>query len=538
MQYISPFQTLGIEAKDISPDGMKLAKKKLLAELELSDTATILRGGKEMTKDDALKAFDNLGGTSDWYFHGLVTKDKPLLDFLEKQIVSPKILYTGYTNPEFIAWLSPYVAYSFQKIQLQAFKGHQAGVLKHLWQEMPKLMDEYALEKTEIFVEQYITNHIETLEDISLKIKDFKRFSYAEIKDFYNPAFIDCLAVLPKPFQYLKDSYAVTLYNFAVYTWNTAYYSRAIDAINAASRLQLSPYEHNLVREGLAFFNSKDDWTNFLWQWEDRSVFKTNNWFTNKLSWLMWLVAIPAVGVWRLWMYVNAFLENYSLGRALSAIVRFTLGIGTFLYVLFLIFGAIYCFAYLIHGDAITDSSYSNNISVEEKSKTENNYLFLPDIMKQIDDTIAVRQKSILGDILHKDVFNGDYSKVDSSYSDIATLKKRYALYQNAWNKYVYYEELVQKHGRYVLKKQVLDPEAVRPQMVNIIVDSTTLTVYKQVISNVVSKQFSVYSVENVLIEEPKNDAARKMNFIMLGQLKVRRDSLRLADNVLQNLVK
>jgi hypothetical protein len=532
MQYISPFQTLGIEVNDISPEGLKLAKKKLLAELELSDTTTILRGGKEMTKDDALKAFDNLGSTADWYFHGLVAKDKPLLDFLEKQIISNKILYIAYTNPEFIAWLSPYMAYSFQKIQLKALKEHKAGILKHLWQEMPKFLDEYALEEIEGKVEIYLRNRIEALDSIGIAIKERKRFTYLEVKDYYDAHFMDCLCVLPQQFQWLRDGYAVSLYNFAVHTWNSAYYSRAIDAINAASVLQLSAYEHNLVREGLAIFNS--DWSHYFWEWEDKSAFEAKNIFMQALSWILWAISFPIVWLWRLWMIPQHYLDPYVLGRILSGIVRVFLSIGTFLYALFLIiymvFGTIA--AVITRNSSTIDTTTSVNNA--DSMAYDIGYLSMPKVIQQTKDAYTANETALLE-------YNPRRSKgeQDSLVNQSIILPARLKLYETAWQNFLLYEDLVEKHSIYMQPIKRVDKNS-KIISDTLILNPPLIALYKKNFNRIVALNSSIHffdiATKTETVEKNKIiDVSIKR--IFKERMNKSLDSLRVLDSTLNQMI-
>ena len=74
MRYVSPFQELGIEIDgNLDKENLNLAKKRLLAELDLSDSSTILRGSVEMTKNDIITQFDKLASVKNWDFHRLIT---------------------------------------------------------------------------------------------------------------------------------------------------------------------------------------------------------------------------------------------------------------------------------------------------------------------------------------------------------------------------------------------------------------------------------------------------------------------------------
>ncbi|MDZ7880230.1 MAG: hypothetical protein U5L45_21315 [Saprospiraceae bacterium] len=96
MHYISPFRSLGISDFDaIDKNTLNLAKKKLLAEIDLSPTNTIIREGQELSKDTIIKTFDKLTQVNNWETHRAIAKDLPLLAFLENQTFANNIFASG-----------------------------------------------------------------------------------------------------------------------------------------------------------------------------------------------------------------------------------------------------------------------------------------------------------------------------------------------------------------------------------------------------------------------------------------------------------
>ncbi len=59
----------------------------MLAELELNDGNSILVNGKEVSKNDIIRFFDDLQQSTDLSYHVAVYRDKVLLKFLEYSIL-------------------------------------------------------------------------------------------------------------------------------------------------------------------------------------------------------------------------------------------------------------------------------------------------------------------------------------------------------------------------------------------------------------------------------------------------------------------
>ena len=124
MQYVSPLSFLPTDGA-YGPKELTLAKRKLMAEFELTGSTTIPIGGKELSRNDVIKLFDQLQNSGDIEFHVLVASDPVLLQFLEKQEINPGSVITitdEQFTPEFITWISPYFSWSFRKASVKMFR--------------------------------------------------------------------------------------------------------------------------------------------------------------------------------------------------------------------------------------------------------------------------------------------------------------------------------------------------------------------------------------------------------------------------------
>jgi hypothetical protein len=262
-QYYSTYTHLGIEddIEVLDKQSLNLAKKKLLAEIDLSPTHTILRGRKEMTKDDVLKAFDALPTDEQWRFHRIISQDSRLLAFLEDNKLErgDKIeSKPEYENTDFITFVSPYYAHSFLKIILECLEKRQPNRMDTLVYDNPFLMTDQDAEFVWSKVEQFLNDKIETLELMTEQVKKSVKFSDKEVIGFHTPSMMECLNLLPKDdFDWIRDRYALAMYNFSANTWNAGLYYRAIDFVRQAQILVLSDHEQQLIDERIAFFENE-----------------------------------------------------------------------------------------------------------------------------------------------------------------------------------------------------------------------------------------------------------------------------------------
>jgi hypothetical protein len=262
-QYYSTYTHLGIEddIETLDKQSLNLAKKKLLAEIDLSPTQTILRGRKEMTKDDVLKAFDALPNDEQWHFHRLISQDSRLLAFLEDNRLErgDKIeSKSEYENTDFINFVSPYYAYSFLKVILECLEKRQPNRMDTLVYDNPFLMTDQDVEFVWSKVEQFLNDKIETLELMTEQIKKSIKFSDKEVIGFHTLSMMECLNLLPKDdFDWIRDRYAIAMYNFSANTWNAGLHYRAIDFVRQAQMLVLSNRERRLIDERVVFFENE-----------------------------------------------------------------------------------------------------------------------------------------------------------------------------------------------------------------------------------------------------------------------------------------
>jgi len=146
MQYISPLHFIELSSADtIDRKDLLLAKKKMLAELELNDGKGIAINGKEVSKNDIIRFFDDLQQSTDLSWHLAIYHDKVLLRFLEYNILEKKDKFDNnplYTETAFIDWIGPYYATSFSIFSNDCFTSLMDDELATLLAN-PLLMNSY-----------------------------------------------------------------------------------------------------------------------------------------------------------------------------------------------------------------------------------------------------------------------------------------------------------------------------------------------------------------------------------------------------------
>jgi hypothetical protein len=127
MIYINPIEILELSDKNVSEidsNLIKKAKRKLFADIDLSDNGTLNYKGLSLTKNDCEKVIDDLENsiTLDFYFH--LASNKLLNDFLvngDDEIFSSFKQESIYKHSDFLKFISPYFAPKFDKTILKVF---------------------------------------------------------------------------------------------------------------------------------------------------------------------------------------------------------------------------------------------------------------------------------------------------------------------------------------------------------------------------------------------------------------------------------
>jgi hypothetical protein len=264
VRYISPIRHLEIDTNQVDATGnmpksvLTLAKKRLLAEIDLSQTQTVWVGSIEMTKNDVLKWFEALTQSGELGFHAMIARDRVLLDFLEKQRLEAGAFFnwdlTENEDDHFISFVSPYYKTSFNKVLVEALEKQQAPLIDTLLHYNPILMTGFDEDSTWLKIQHYVKDKLERFEGVVIDIKNKKNYTTDELKQYYDTDMLLCLNHLPDSFQKLRDDYGVALINLSGFSWNRSKYAFAQEVILIAQTLECSPRETHMIQERIKWY--------------------------------------------------------------------------------------------------------------------------------------------------------------------------------------------------------------------------------------------------------------------------------------------
>ena len=212
MQYINPIEILGLsnvaDTTSIDNEIVKKAKRKLFADIDLSDNGLFEYYGLQLTKGDCEKVIDDLTNNDLKEFYLYLASNKKLNNFLVNGNDAVFINFKQdsiFKLPEFVKFISPYFAPKFDKALLNAFENEDVEQTKSI------LKTSFLISQNDInlaykSVSNNIQNRIDEIAEIKRDIKNeesvYDEDDIDEVVDLVVENFpSDILNCLPNYFQ-------------------------------------------------------------------------------------------------------------------------------------------------------------------------------------------------------------------------------------------------------------------------------------------------------------------------------------------------
>jgi hypothetical protein len=543
MQYISPFHSLGLDTiGQIDKSSLNLAKKKMLAELELSTSGTLLRGSKELTKNDVIKTFDNLANVSDWDAHRHIAEDSTLLNFLENRTLQEDSFFLKtdiYQDESFIEFVSPYFSNSYGHVLFNCLKKNDYTIISKLINHTPKLMTEWDQQECESLAVEWINSRIEILEEISYQVKKGTRFREKEVSHLYETDFISCLNILTDDFQWLRDKYIMTLYNYSAYLWNNYQRKKAKNIIDIAGRFKCSSYERGLLQERIQFFDNSElsNWLSIYWRMFYMVFFEKPLGVTLAISWIFKIIAAPVILPYLGWARLYNYIEEYSVGRAILSIGNLGLYLFGILYSIWLVSFPL--------GFIITSIADSDSKTLKFDNKIFQGVPFEHQLYEDMPLTIGNIQDSIKKyENLLRNFDLDDKSIAVKWQLTLDTLKERKQLYEVTYSDFKDLRETLAAKNKLAQTDSTIKFRIETDKDMLILADSFDL--YKLHMERIVQLNASWQNASAInqarRIKMKDNKLQAQVDSILAKQFLKRseiiKDSIRIYDRILQNLKK
>lgn len=215
MSYLSPFQLLDLQLgpEGLSSKDLKRAKKRLLAELELSPGQQLQLAGKRLSKNDLLELFEQLEDPAERDLHQRIYRHKSLLQFLEygqlSYLKSGDKLLKQSGQSDLAQFVAPHFAKQYSEALVDALKAKDLEQIEAIPPAEELLPEQYV---AACYQDSYylIRDHQKRVEELP----DKERAPFMTERELLFELEKDsilCYNALPDYFQVTRDAFAETI---------------------------------------------------------------------------------------------------------------------------------------------------------------------------------------------------------------------------------------------------------------------------------------------------------------------------------------
>ncbi len=220
MKYTSPLHLLPERnTADLSSSELKRWKQELLLQFDLHQSATITVKDQEYDKNSILEAFELLKDSPE--YHLRLYKNKPLLDFIEKQYIDffdNAANWADWYDQGYRRWLGQWFipVYSGMIYEQVAEKDWDSvDMLRNLYQsdfQLPTEWADMAYEKSHSHLGYFVKEAEATLDEDALNEREPIALK-PEVHNYVNALYANLLSILPDYFTGIRNDYGDFAHN-------------------------------------------------------------------------------------------------------------------------------------------------------------------------------------------------------------------------------------------------------------------------------------------------------------------------------------
>lgn len=260
MNFINPIEILGLQYLEVSKIDeivIRQAKRRLFADIDLSDDKILRYGGTKITKTDAERKINELEDKEKVEFYHFITNYYEFNNFL---ISGDKSFFSSYREESifrlqsFVSFISPFFAEKYDRVSFQAFQNDKINAFKRIITVLPIVTIEDK-DKAYKSISNTIKQKINEIDVLALSFKNhnspYDENNLHEISDWVdNLVNVDILNLLPSYFQSTRNQTAMSLRHLSVYINNYLKNSSlALDIINYALLLNIDGLVEQRITE-------------------------------------------------------------------------------------------------------------------------------------------------------------------------------------------------------------------------------------------------------------------------------------------------
>lgn len=176
--YINPIQLLGLSNLDstsqIDNETIKKEKRKLFADIDLSDDGLFDYFGLKLTKGQCEKAIDELSNADNKEFYFYLANNTSLNQFLINGNTTLFLRFNQdsiFNLPEFINFISPYYSLQYDKALINAFEKNNVSLFKNII-KAPQLFSQSDLNIAYKSLTNYLNSKISEIDKLKNEIEN------------------------------------------------------------------------------------------------------------------------------------------------------------------------------------------------------------------------------------------------------------------------------------------------------------------------------------------------------------------------------
>lgn len=253
MKYRNPLALLekmnGAAIDSTDTAAVSLLRKKILAELELTEDKVLAINGEGFSKNDLLLFFDHLKNKTELYFHQEIKSDPVLSEFLATGTITGRYADKAlYKDRSFLFFIAPFYEPLFTIAVLNSMQQQRVATLQNLFTN-PVLLDGPCMKRCYDKIFRLLKEQYTALEEMRKAIANGGLINWQQVANYTDHTQVQLLNALPDAFHLERSEYGILLINFALALHTNGHKKEALKILANVQQLKSVSYvQENVVK--------------------------------------------------------------------------------------------------------------------------------------------------------------------------------------------------------------------------------------------------------------------------------------------------
>ena len=263
MKYRNPLALLekmngaAIDATD--PAAVSLLRKKILAELELTDDKVLVIDGEGFSKNDLLLFFDSLKNKTELHFHEEIKSDPGLSEFLATGMLAGLFADNAlYKDNSFLSFIAPFYEPLFTTAVLTSLQQQQVLTLQYLFLN-PVLLDGERMKRCYDKIFRLLKEQRTKVERTRTVLAKDHRDLSQEVDQYIGHTQVQLLNALPDAFHMQRSDYGIAVINLALELNVHGDRKKALEILVALQQLSCISYVQEHIEKYIRYVIAEVD---------------------------------------------------------------------------------------------------------------------------------------------------------------------------------------------------------------------------------------------------------------------------------------